>query len=306
MKKSFLTIVGMVLLALLTLTSASPVSARAYPDVIPLPNGFQPEGIVVGYGHTAYAGSLANGDIYTVDLRSGAGEILVQGPGTQAVGLSFDKRSGYLFVSGGGNGDGRIYDTSTGNLVTAYDFGGGFVNDVIVTKRAAYFTDSAMPVLYKVELGSKGTPDASFSTLNLGGDFVFAPGQFNANGIVAAANGKILIIVHSFRGELYSVNPDTGDASLIDLGGDNANNGDGLLLIGNTLYVVQNFANQIAEFKLNGDYSTAMLKEIITNDDYFDIPTTVDNHGAWLYAVNARFSTTPGPDIEYDIVKVKR
>lgn len=305
MKKFILSITSLFLLALLTVTIAAPVSAKAFPDVIPLPNGFQPEGIVIGHGHTAYAGSLANGDIYTVDLRSGAGEILVNGPGTPAVGLSFDNRSSYLFAAGGPNGDGRVYDTKTGSLVAAYDFGGGFVNDVVVTKAAAYFTDSFIPVLYKVELGAAGAPATSFTTLPLSGDFVFVPGGFNTNGVVAAPNGHKLIVVHSSRGELYNVDPETGNAVLIDLGGENANNGDGLVLIGYTLYVVQNFANQIAEFKLNDDYSAATLKEIITDDD-FDIPTTADNHGAWLYAVNARFSTPPGPDVEYDIVKVKR
>ena len=31
---------------------------------IPLPNGFRPEGIATGSSHTAYLGSLADGDIY--------------------------------------------------------------------------------------------------------------------------------------------------------------------------------------------------------------------------------------------------
>jgi hypothetical protein len=99
------------------------------------------------------------------------------------------------------------------------------------------------------------------------------------------------------------VDPQTGEASLIDLGGDNANSGDGMVLVGRKLFVVQNFANQIAEFQLNRHYTSATLRQIITDDD-FDIPTTADNQGARLYAVNARFSTTPGPDVEYDIVRV--
>lgn len=302
MKKLMRNVIGLILLILLTVAVTSPVAAQSFPDVIPLPNGFQPEGIVIGEGNTAYAGSLADGDIYTVDLRTGAGEILLEGPGTPAVGLDFDRRTGYLFVSGGPNGDGRIYNTDTGDLVTSYDFGGGFVNDVIVTPTAAYFTDSFMPVLYKVELSAAGAPSAA-STLPLSGDFVFVPGGFNTNGIVATPNGNGLIIVHSSRGELYFVDPQTGETSLIDLGGDDANNGDGLLLVGRKLFVVQNFANQIAEFQLSRNYTSASLRQIITDDD-FDIPTTADNMGARLYAVNARFSTTPGPDVEYDIVRV--
>ena len=301
MKKFIRNLFGLILLTLLTTIVVGSVAARSFPDVIPLPNGFQPEGIVIGEGNTAYAGSLANGDIYTVDLASGAGSVTIHGPGTMAVGLDFDRRTGYLFVAGGSNGDGRIYNTHTGDLVTAYDFSGGFVNDVIVTPNAAYFTDSFIPVLYKVELSPSGIPAAA-STLPLSGDFVSQDG-FNTNGIVATPNGNGLIIVHSGRGELYFVDPQTGEASLIDLGGDNANSGDGLVLVGRTLFVVQNFFNQIAEFRLNHDYSAATLQQIITNDN-FDIPTTADNQGARLYTVNARFTTPPGPDVEYDIIRV--
>lgn len=302
MKKLMRNIIGLILLALLTVTAASSVAAQRYPEVIPLPDGFQPEGIVVGEENTAYAGSLADGNIYAVDLTTGAGQIVIEGPGTPAVGLDFDRRTGYLFVSGGPNGDGRIYNTHTGELVAEYDFGGGFVNDVIVTPRAAYFTDSFMPVLYKVELDAAGAPEAA-SSLPLSGDFVFVPGGFNSNGIVATPNGNGLIVVHSSRGELYFVDPQTGDASLIDLGGDTVASGDGLLLVGRSLFVVQNVLNQIAEFQLNRDYSAARLQQIITNVN-FDVPTTMDNKGARLYAVNARFGTPPGPDVAYDIVRV--
>ena len=301
MKKLRRTVIGLILLVI-TAVLANPVAAQNYPEVISLPNGFQPEGIVVGEGNTAYAGSLANGDIYAADLETGAGYIAIEGPGTPAVGLDYDRRTGYLFVSGGPNGDGRIYNTHTGELIAAYDFGGGFVNDVIVTPQAAYFTDSFAPNLYSVALDGSGEPGAH-ATIPLSGEFVFVPGGFNTNGIVATPNGNGLIIVHSSRGELYFVDPQTGEASLIDLGGDNVNSGDGLLLLNRTLFVVQNSLNQIAQFQLNRNYSAARLQQLITDDD-FDVPTTVSNQGTRLYAVNARFGTTPGPDVEYDIVRV--
>jgi hypothetical protein len=37
--------------------AGTPAEASSFPDVIPLPIGFAPEGIVVGAGPTAYAGS---------------------------------------------------------------------------------------------------------------------------------------------------------------------------------------------------------------------------------------------------------
>ncbi len=276
------------------------------PDVISLPDGFQPEGIVVGTWPTAYAGSLADGDIYAANLKTGAGEVVIEGPGTPAVGLDFDARSGYLFVAGGPVGDdARIYDTRTGELVAAYDFGGGFVNDVIVARDAAYFTDSFAPFLYKVELGRAGEPTGGFTTLTLGGDFEFVPNNFNTNGIVVSPNGKNLIVVNSALGALYNVDPQTGDSTLIDLGGADAANGDGLVLVGRRLYVVQNFQNRISEFWLSPDGSSAAVVDSISSPD-FDIPTTADVKGKWLYAVNARFSTPPSPITTYEIVRVAR
>ena len=49
------------------------------------------------------------------------------------------------------------------------------------------------------------------------------------------------------------INPSTGVAKAIDIGGYDLANGDGLLLKGKTLYVVQNRSNQIAVFRLSKD-----------------------------------------------------
>jgi hypothetical protein len=47
------------------------VTAQSFPETIPLPNndlyGFQPEGITLGHGSTAYVGSLADGSIWCRD-----------------------------------------------------------------------------------------------------------------------------------------------------------------------------------------------------------------------------------------------
>ena len=53
--------------------------AAAFPQVISLPDGFQPEGIEVGKGNTFYVGSRVTGAIYRGNLRTGAGNVLVPG-----------------------------------------------------------------------------------------------------------------------------------------------------------------------------------------------------------------------------------
>jgi sugar lactone lactonase YvrE len=313
MKKlaSAITII-IVAITILGLSSAGVVTAKdeTFPEVIPLPDGFRPEGVVVGRGHDIYAGSLGTGAIYRADLRTGQGEIAVPPQeGRIAVGLSFDGRSNFLFVAGGPAGAGYVYDAETGASVGVYPFTmeDSFVNDVVVTQEAAYFTDSFRPFLYKVPLGSNGQlPDTSaVETIALGGDFVFVPGAFNTNGIDATPNGKELVIVHSSREELYRVDPQTGSATLIDLGGASVPNGDGILLDGKTLYVVQNRSNQIAVVQLDSKLTSGEVVRTITNPN-FDVPTTIAEFGSDLYAVNARFGTPPMPDTEYDVVQVSK
>jgi hypothetical protein len=97
----------------------------------------------------------------------------------------------------------------------------------------------------------------------------------------------------------------TGVTKEIGLGGATLPNGDGLLLHGRTLYVVQNQLNRIAVVSLAKGLGTGAITRTITDTD-FDVPTTVDRHGDRLYAVNARFGTAPGPSTPYSVVQVAR
>ena len=82
-------------------------------------------------------------------------------------------------------------------------------------------------------------------------------------------------------------------------------NGDGILLHGNTLYVVRNRNNEIAVVELADNLLSGAVTRTITSPN-FDVPTTIARLGDALYAVNARFSTPPTPDTTYTIVRVRR
>lgn len=304
---------------IMSLGFSSSAMAQSFPETIPLPTGFWPEGIAVGDGHTAYVGSLANGSIYEIDLRTGEGSILVQGASALVtVGLAFDARSSYLFVAGGFSGGGRVYDTVTGELRHQLSFSGGWINDVVVAQDAAYFTDSFLPFIYKVPLTPGGELSGTVYPLRLDGhgDWVNLPTTdpampvINANGIVATPDNGTLIVVNYALGLLYTVDPDTGLATEIDLGGTSVPFGDGLVLRGKTLYVVQNFANAIAVFTLSPDYSAATFTGLLEDDDFL-IPATADAFGPWLYATNGRFDVCfPGlcdpTFLDFEIVRVDR
>ncbi|MGW0570637.1 MULTISPECIES: NHL repeat-containing protein [Streptomyces] len=277
---------------------------KAWPDRFPLPAGFQPEGIAIGSAPYAYFGSLADGSVYRASLATGRGSVISQGPGAghPSVGLKIDGH-GRLFVSGGAGGDLRTVDVRTGRIEKTYTVGGSFVNDVILTPRAAWFTDSFAPRLYRLALDRHGRPGA-VTTVPLGGDWQQGP-DFTANGIERTPDGSALLVVNVFvgGGTLMRVEPATGAASAVDLGGALLPNGDGLLLLGRILYVVQQQQNAIDVFRLNAAGTRGRAITRIT-DPRFRIPTTAAAWGDRLYLPNARFDVEPTPDTEYDAVAV--
>jgi len=286
--------------------SIAVAAPKPFPEVIPLPIGFRPEGIEVGRGTTFYVGSVASGAIYRGNLRTGAVDPLVPAAtGRSATGIELDRHK-RLFVAGGATGNAYVYDARTGVLLETYSFATAptFINDVVVTRDAAYFTDSQRAVIYRVPIGPGRALDAA-ETIPLGGEYAHVGGQFNLNGIDATRTGKTLVAVQSFTGRLYAIDPATGVAGEISLGGESVVNGDGILLNGRTLYVVQNRQNEVAVIALAKDLSSGEVLTRLTDPD-FRVPTTIDDRGRRLYTVNARFGT-PNPDaLEYEVVQLRK
>jgi sugar lactone lactonase YvrE len=281
-------------------------SITPFPTTIRLPDGFRPEGIAIGALPLAYFGSLANGDIYRANLLTGQGQVISPGPGTQSVGLALDRR-GRLFVAGGTAGDARVVDVATGTVLASYPLATGstFINDVIVTHDAAWFTDSFQPVLYRVPLGRQGQlPTADQVTaVPLTGDFVQTPGQ-NANGIERTPDGAGLLVMQNSTARLFRVDPATGVAIEVDLAGQTLPAGDGLLLRGHTLYVVQNLLNQVSVVRLDASGDRGTVTGQVTDPD-FDLPTTVAAFGGRLYLPNFG-PLQPTPDTPYTAVAIRR
>ena len=278
---------------------------KAYPDTIRLPDAFQPEGIAI-VGSTFYVGSIPTGAIYRGSLRSGRGAILVPGgAGKAAIGVEVNR--GRLFVAGGPTGKAFVYSARTGRELAAYQLTSAetFVNDVVVTRSAAWFTGSVNQVLYRIALGPGGRPGepSGVQTVPLTGDLVYEDG-FNVNGIDATRNGRTLVLVQSNTGKLFTATPG-GVTRELDLGGGSVPNGDGILLDGRRLYVVQNRDNKIARIAVDRTLRSGRILGYLTDPD-FDVPTTIDDHGKRLYAVNARFGTPPTPTTRYDVVQVRK
>jgi hypothetical protein len=285
------------------------------PDLIPLPEGFGPEGIASGNGHTFYVGSLVPptlGQILVGDLRTGTLTELVPPTGRFAAGMKFDSRSNFLFVAGGTSGRATVYDANSGAEIAFYQFlppGVPGINDVTVTRDAAYFTDTTRPFLGRVALGPQG---------QLGtGELISLPDNFGvrgdctlsvsprANGIAATPNGKHVIVVHMSEGQLYRLETATLILIPIDVtggdfvGGAAVCGGDGILLDGRTLYVVQSPLNRVAVLEMSADYLSGVVTGYITepfaSNPATKFPTTIAGFGNSLYAVTYG-GAPPTPD----------
>ena len=292
--------------------------AAVFPDLIPLPATFGPEGIAVGNGTTFYAGSLSPaslGQIIAGDLLTGQLFELVPPTGRPALGMKYDSRSHLLFVAGGTSGRGTVYDAASGDQVAFYEFQPPSppppatrttnINDVIVTREAAYFTDAVTPFLFRVPLGPQGEPSGEFEEIPLPPNFAVLGGcappvtPARANGIVADPSGSHLIVVHTSEGQLYLIETATHAAVPIFLSGGDVCSGDGLLLDGTTLYVAQNVRNQITVVELSPDHASGTITRTITepfaSNPAIQVPTTLAEFGDSLYAVTAGFAP-PSPD----------
>lgn len=301
--------------AIALLAALMPLQASAHfggrhdtPDRIDLPNGWQPEGITTD-GKSLYVGSLANGAIWRAAVRTGKGAVLAAGvPGRVAVGIEYDERRDLLWVAGGPTAEVRAHDADTGALLATYSFPSTkerFLNDLVVTRRGVFATDSMNQELAVVPLkkGCRGhdlPPASRARTLPLTGDLVYTTG-FNLNGIVKSDGS--LVAVQSNSGKLFRIHPRTGDTDGVDLDGKLVTNGDGLEIDDDILYVVRNQNNLIAVVELDDDLDSGELVAELSDDD-FDVPTTVALARHSLWAVNSRFGTTPTASTEYWITRV--
>lgn len=284
------------------LMPAAASAAPPFPDVIDLPTGFQPEGIASGRGHTFYAGSLATGAVVRGDLRTGSYTTIVDSADGPAVGIAVDAWN-RVWVAGGPSAEIRAYDGSTGSVLGVFTTGPGFINDLVVTRDAVYATNSAAPTLAMVPLGPGGSlpADGPAGSLPLVG-FPNNPG-FNANGIEAWPDGR-LVVAHSSQQALFAVDPASGLATPVDLGGP-LPFVDGITRQGDRLFAVQNRLNQIAVIRMDPSLASGRVAEVISNPR-FDVPTTVMLFGDATYVVNARFGIPSPQTAAFAVVRTPR
>ena len=285
--------------------AAAPAAAthwrHAARDEVGLPAGFRPEGIASA-GRTFFSGSLADGRIWRGDLITGRGAVLVPGAtGRSLRGMQVDRRTGLLWVTGNEGATGIVLavDARTGAVARRIEVpGAGFLNDLVVTRRTVWVTDSNVDRLTAVPLDRRGRPSAApLRFVGLTGDWpATATGRIGANGIRALPGGR-LVLDNSTAGGLYTVDTRSGRTRQIPVAGTPAiRSGDGLELVGLRLYVVRGTGgSDVTVVRLRPTHKgwTGTVTGVLA-DPRLDVPSTATAALGRLWAVNARFAN-PSP-----------
>jgi hypothetical protein len=280
-------------------TAAAPSSAGLGHDGCYVIEGRQvfPEGVAADDRYV-YATSKADGTIYRGLARGSSLQPFLRGGHDGRITATGIKSTGRrLLVAGAETGRFYVYQASSGTLVATYTVAdpgrATFLNDEAVAPSGdVYITDSSRPVIYRIPAAEvNAAPSRAQRILQ---PAIYLPTDtytdgVNANGIVATPDGKALLVVYSNSGALYRVDLATGRTRQVHLDRPLLN-GDGLLLLGHTLYAARNYDNLIVTVKLSPDQTRGIT---LTERSYpgADVPTTLAVSRGRLLAVNSQFDT---------------
>jgi Cu-Zn family superoxide dismutase len=298
---------------------------RSFPEGVT----YQPE---TGY---VFASSVVDGTIFRGQLGKEELESFLPAGSDgrrRAQGIKIDAQK-RLFVSGSSTGLILVYDSTNGELLAKFDTGiepgvvtrtecldGAFldlnikdcsiINDVtILPSGDAYFTDSFSPYLFRVTSDSQGKFTLERFMDFTGTSLVYGKGQgitanINLNGIVSTPDGAYLIVAQTNTGKLFRIALADKTVTEINLGGELVS-GDGLVLNGQTLYVVRN-NHDIATLHLAPDWSSGQLVSIF-DDPILNTPTTMALVEDCLLVTNSQFEKqVPGatPELPFTLLSI--
>ncbi len=273
-----------------------------------------PEGVTVDDQGWIYVSSAVDSAVARMNAQGEAVEILSEGgvllppeeqlfPGL--LGKKIDEH-GRLWIMGGRSGKIFVLDKDTGELVAehAVPSENNALNDAAILDDAVYVTDTAQPILWRLSKdGEKiGAPEAWLSFD--GTPLQYAPGR-NLNGIAADADGKYLIVIQMDKGLLFRIDLASKDVTPIDVGGEPVSNGDGLVLVGQTLYLVRQAETEVVTLRLAPDFTSA---EVISrfSDPALTWPATAAIAGGELLVMDTQFNrrATGDPVKPFSIVAI--
>lgn len=269
------------------------LSAVTLPSTVEYPEGvaFDPAAQVF------YTVGAADGAVVRVGLDgtssvvTPAGVLVPAGNATFPGPLGLKIDNGRLFIAGGRTGKMWIVEAASGKVLKTYttpaSTPGGLINDVAIADGYAYFTDTFRPTLWRASSGA--TPGALEPWLDLkGGPIAYGDGA-NLNGIAATPDGKTLFVVQMNKGLLFKIDIATKQITPIDLKGQTAEGADGVILNGDTVYIVRQPAGEIVTVKLNAEHTAGDVTGRFS-DPALLWPATAVIVDDRLYVVNTQFN----------------
>jgi sugar lactone lactonase YvrE len=250
-----------------------------------------------------------SGAIYRGFVRRGDQVLeLWQAPraGDNGRGIDTDQ-AGRVYVAGGPSAEVRVFGRD-GELLAELPTGasGSFLNDVWVgPDGAAYVTDSSLPVIWRVSRDLGGWRIDRWRDVSPEIAYTPSLADFDLGGIVATADGRYLLAAQGTTGQLWRIDLRTREIVEVELGGVRLVNADGIVLRGNTLWVVQNFTRQISKLKLRHHYRQADVEEVLATPADRTL-TTAKLVGNRLLAIDSKFGFPPAAAVAEDRIVTVR
>lgn len=258
-----------------------------------LPAGFgYPEGIAVDpTTGRAYVTSSPTGAVAVADPDDSAASVWLpagsDGRGL-TLGIEFDRDSVWIVSPP------AIWEYGTDGALRGHHVaeGSAFLNDLAVTDAGVFVTDSFTPKLWYLPLGS-----AADAPLQLGLDMAAVSSSFTEgtglNGIEGLPDGT-LVAVHFSNGSLFHIDPVGASVEAIDLGGALLTVGDGMVLVGDDLWVTRGAAgDSIDRVTLCASYRCGTVVAG-GQDPSLSFPTDVERRNDLLLVVNSQFDNGGG------------
>ena len=268
--------------------------------------GVFPEGVAYhASSESAYVTGAASGGLYRIHLASEETETVLEPSTRPPFGmLGLAAHGDDLWIAGGNQGDVLRLNIATGEIEATYPTPAAeatLINDLVVAPDGdVYVTDSNRPVLFRIPAGGSDVE----SWLDLDGSPITYGEGINLNGIDVTDDGAYLIVVHMGEGALYRIDIDTKEIVHVDLGDGAVPGGDGLVLDGTTLYVVQNGPDVVSVVELSDDFASGTVTDTLA-EGRLSSAATGALVGTDLLVTNAQFAAMEDePDLPFTVAVV--
>lgn len=186
--------------------------------------------------------------------------------------------------------------------------GSPVVNDLVFSQGFVYVTDSARPFLYRLSQAAADRPGVTGVEpwLAVEPPIVYHTGVgplgINLNGIVVSSDGRTLLTNQTNTGILWRVDVATGRITQVGTAGTDLLFGDGMLQLGDSLYVARNAANQLVKLQLSADWTSARPRLTVENP-LFAFPTAIIELRGNLLVTNAQLNAVSNPRLPFTVLE---